>query len=212
MYGALISQMFRTWGTCRHQTHPKARSGCVAQTSSKGQSLFLPVSCGRHLSSRFSYFKQEALTKETITEDGWFKTGDIGQWEADGTLSIIDRIKNLVSISRYERTLVLTSQVKLQNGEYIALDKLESIYKACGESTLIEYSPARPLTSADVVQFICICAPSYADKPIALIYPVRPAPSMSMRSRTDSVARRQLAKPAQSVWYSQRRHTRSLVS
>lgn len=85
------------------------------------------------------YFKQEELTKETITEDGWYKTGDIGQWESDGTLSIIDRIKNLV---------------KLQNGEYIALDKLESIYKAC-----------------DVVQFICIAAPPYADKPIALIYP-----------------------------------------
>jgi acyl-CoA synthetase (AMP-forming)/AMP-acid ligase II len=43
------------------------------------------------------YFKQEELTKETITEDGWYKTGDIGQWESDGTLSIIDRIKNLVS-------------------------------------------------------------------------------------------------------------------
>jgi len=45
-----------------------------------------------------SYFKQDELTKETITEDGWYKTGDIGQWESDGTLSIIDRIKNLVSL------------------------------------------------------------------------------------------------------------------
>jgi long-subunit acyl-CoA synthetase (AMP-forming) len=45
------------------------------------------------------YFKQEELTKETITEDGWYKTGDIGQWESDGILSIIDRIKNLVSLS-----------------------------------------------------------------------------------------------------------------
>lgn len=44
------------------------------------------------------YFKQDALTKETITEDGWYKTGDIGQWESDGTLSLIDRIKNLVCL------------------------------------------------------------------------------------------------------------------
>lgn len=90
--------------------YPKARSGCAEQTSSKGESSIL-----RHADSR--YFKQEALTKDAITADGWFKTGDIGQWESDGTLSIIDRIKNLV---------------KLQNGEYIALDRLESIYKACG--------------------------------------------------------------------------------
>lgn len=52
----------------------------------------------RFLTAHRSYFKQEALTKQSVTEDGWFKTGDIGQWEADGTLSIIDRIKNLVRI------------------------------------------------------------------------------------------------------------------
>ncbi|KAM0749891.1 acetyl-CoA synthetase-like protein [Meredithblackwellia eburnea MCA 4105] len=62
------------------------------------------------------YYKREDLTKETITEDGWLKTGDIGQWNKDGTLSIIDRVKNLV---------------KLSGGEYIALERLESTYKSC---------------------------------------------------------------------------------
>jgi len=61
------------------------------------------------------YFKREDLTKEAFTEDGWFMTGDIGQWNEDGTLSIIDRKKNLV---------------KLSGGEYIALEKLEAAYKA----------------------------------------------------------------------------------
>lgn len=76
------------------------------------------------------------MTKESFTEDGWYKTGDIGQWEADGSLTIIDRIKNLVSLQYplpYPRMTSADNQVKLQNGEYIALDKLESIYKACGE-------------------------------------------------------------------------------
>ena len=48
-------------------------------------------------------------------EDGWVKTGDIAQWNPDGTLAIIDRIKNLV---------------KLSGGEYVALEKLESTFKA----------------------------------------------------------------------------------
>lgn len=62
------------------------------------------------------YFKRPDLNKESFTEDGWFKTGDIGQWNPDGTLSIVDRIKNLV---------------KLSGGEYIAVEKLESVYKSC---------------------------------------------------------------------------------
>lgn len=62
------------------------------------------------------YFKREKETKEAFTEDGWFMSGDVGQWNADGTLSIIDRKKNLV---------------KLSGGEYIAIEKLESSYKSC---------------------------------------------------------------------------------
>ncbi|ORY30337.1 hypothetical protein BCR39DRAFT_148581 [Naematelia encephala] len=85
------------------------------------------------------YFKQEQLTKESFTDDGWFKTGDIGQWEADGTLTIIDRVKNLI---------------KMQNGEYLALDKVESVYKA-----------------TDVVMMLCINAPPGADRPVAVVYP-----------------------------------------
>jgi len=46
----------------------------------------------------------------------WFYTGDIGQWNADGSLSIVDRKKDLV---------------KLAHGEYIALGHLESIYRSC---------------------------------------------------------------------------------
>lgn len=47
------------------------------------------------------YFKRDDLNNdETIfTKDGWLRTGDIGVWNKDGTLSIVDRIKNLVKLS-----------------------------------------------------------------------------------------------------------------
>jgi long-chain acyl-CoA synthetase len=45
-------------------------------------------------------------------EDGWFKTGDIGLFDATGQLKVIDRKKSLV---------------KTQNGEYIALEKASTL-------------------------------------------------------------------------------------
>jgi len=60
------------------------------------------------------YYKNPQKTAEEWTQDGWFKTGDIGLLQKDLTLSIIDRKKNLV---------------KPPHGEYIAPEKLEAVFK-----------------------------------------------------------------------------------
>ncbi len=42
------------------------------------------------------YHKDPEATRGTFTEDGWFKTGDVGRWTEDGFLQIIDRKKDIL--------------------------------------------------------------------------------------------------------------------
>ena len=42
------------------------------------------------------YFKNEAATAEVFTEDGWFRTGDMGVLDADGSLFIKGRTKCMI--------------------------------------------------------------------------------------------------------------------
>jgi long-chain acyl-CoA synthetase len=46
------------------------------------------------------YYKRDDLNNDEaiFTKDGWLRTGDVGQWNEDGTISLIDRIKNLVKL------------------------------------------------------------------------------------------------------------------
>ena len=42
------------------------------------------------------YFKDPGATAAAFTEDGWFRTGDVGRWTDDGFLQIIDRKKDIL--------------------------------------------------------------------------------------------------------------------
>jgi long-chain acyl-CoA synthetase len=42
------------------------------------------------------YHKDATATNDVFTEDGWFKTGDVGRFTADGFLQIIDRKKDIL--------------------------------------------------------------------------------------------------------------------
>jgi long-chain acyl-CoA synthetase len=42
------------------------------------------------------YHKDPAATAAAFTADGWFRTGDVGRWTADGFLQIVDRKKDIL--------------------------------------------------------------------------------------------------------------------
>jgi long-chain acyl-CoA synthetase len=99
------------------------------------------------------YYKDEAKTREVFTEDGWFKTGDLGYIEGKkGYLSIRGRLKNLILgpsgeniypeaieavINEYEfveDTLVFQEGNKLVAKVHLNLDELGEHWKQFSES------------------------------------------------------------------------------
>ena len=42
------------------------------------------------------YWNQPEKTREEFTEDGWFKTGDMGEWTPEGYVKIVGRAKDLI--------------------------------------------------------------------------------------------------------------------
>jgi long-chain acyl-CoA synthetase len=71
------------------------------------------------------YWKKAKETAEAFTSDGWFKTGDIGNMDKDGFLSITDRKKELL---------------KTSGGKLIAPQPIENMLKAnllIGQAALV---------------------------------------------------------------------------
>ncbi|KAK0498257.1 AMP binding protein [Armillaria luteobubalina] len=48
------------------------------------------------------YLNNEAATKHTITEDGWFKTGDVAIRDKEGHFFIVDRVKELIKYKGFQ--------------------------------------------------------------------------------------------------------------
>ncbi len=47
------------------------------------------------------YWQNEQATRDSITEDGWFKTGDYAQIDSEGYVKIVDRKKDLIIVSGF---------------------------------------------------------------------------------------------------------------
>ncbi|HEX2938174.1 MAG TPA: AMP-binding protein [Ruminiclostridium sp.] len=61
------------------------------------------------------YFKNDEATRKAVDENGWLHTGDIVTKDADGYLSIIGRIKDII----------------IRGGENIAPAEIEAVFRSC---------------------------------------------------------------------------------
>jgi len=65
------------------------------------------------------YYKDPVATSEVFTEDGWFKTGDVGQWMDDGFLKIIGRKKDIIVTSGGKNIPPENIEMRFKDDPYI---------------------------------------------------------------------------------------------
>jgi len=65
------------------------------------------------------YYNSPEETKKVMTDDGYFKTGDIGHLDQDGYLAITDRIKDLIVTSGGKKIAPLPIESKLVSSKWI---------------------------------------------------------------------------------------------
>jgi 4-coumarate--CoA ligase len=109
------------------------------------------------------YWNNDAATKNTIDDDGWLHTGDIGHIDADGHLFIVDRLKELIKFKGFqvapaELEALLLTHPQIADAAVIGLPDDEA-----GEvpAAYVVLKPGQDTTAADIQSFVAKNVASY---------------------------------------------------
>eukprot|EP00347_Sterkiella_histriomuscorum_P000421 403375930 len=91
------------------------------------------------------YYKNEEQNKFAFDQNGWYRTGDVAMLLPNGSVKVIDRIKNIC---------------KTQHGLYVAPNFLENIYSQCSiiKQIFVSVQP----------QYEAVCAVIFPDREILI--------------------------------------------
>jgi acyl-CoA synthetase (AMP-forming)/AMP-acid ligase II len=99
------------------------------------------------------YYRDPQLTRDTVTRDGWLKTGDVGYLLPDGALRIVSRARDIIKRSGFT---VYPLEVEQQLAEHpaVRLAGVIGVPDASGEEEIVAFvETAGAVDSAELIRF-----------------------------------------------------------
>ncbi|MDP9021262.1 MAG: long-chain fatty acid--CoA ligase [Actinomycetota bacterium] len=99
------------------------------------------------------YWDDPAETAATLTPDGWLRTGDVGIFDADGDLRLVDRLKDLIIVSGFNVYPREVEDVLHRHPDILAAAAVGVAHPYAGEAVkaFVVRRPGAELTEDDVV-------------------------------------------------------------
>lgn len=135
------------------------------------------------------YYKEEELTRNVLSPDGWFKTGDIGCFDKQGYLHIKGRLKNMIIMSGGENIYpediediinkfkyVVESVVVQKKGKLVAMvhfnvDELEKRYNDFKEKANIAIDEKIEELRIELLEYVNARVNKFSRVQMVIAYP-----------------------------------------
>lgn len=112
--------------------------------------------CSRGFGTMLGYYKMPDKTRETIDEEGWLHTGDLGVMNQDGYINIVGRTKDMIirggeNIYPREIEEMLMGHPKIQDAHIIGVPDLKWGEQVCA---VVKPRPNMTITQEEVKEFL----------------------------------------------------------
>ena len=100
------------------------------------------------------YLNNPEATARTVDSDGWLHTGDIGIVDADGYLTVVDRLKELIKVKGFQVAPAELESLLLKHPKIADVAVIPVADEDSGEVPKAVVVPKGPLTAEEVMSYL----------------------------------------------------------